>query len=123
MLLYLERKINQKDVSQTLFGSHSFWRKEGGGCILSKRGGEVGWETQLQIKGVSQLIKSRHTACCATQFLPSEYAVRGKMEHNIITEKNISWSIIILHLEVSVHVKLHLWAGMTIDAERFIQLG
>lgn len=85
---------------------------------ISSKGGGVGWETQLQIKGVSQLIKSRHTACCATQFLPSEYgsAVRGKMEHNIITEKNISWSIIILHLEVSVHVKLHLWAGMTINA-------
>lgn len=40
-----------------------------------------------------------------------------------MTEKNISWSIIVLHLEVSVHMKLHLWAGNTINAKRFILLG
>lgn len=44
----------------------------------------------------------------------------SKTKWSIITEKNISWSLIDLHLDVSV--KLHLRAGNTINTKRFIVL-
>lgn len=56
VLLYLKRKTNQKEaVQDSFFGSHCYLARGGFYRGAGTGGGseEVGWETQLQIKGPS----------------------------------------------------------------------